>query len=421
MFTAVVLCLALFVSARFGVNRIACIAVASVAVSLLQHLTLKNDIDFVKRKRRALQKQEHDLAKDVEMLKQEHSELRHHGWLKSYEWEQRYQREQDLIKYQILKDLDDRLADRLQFYKWLTPFIADAKVYLQEQYRQTYEKVARRRPPDTLTKVNVLINEKKDLLAENLMLRYQLDYIKTLIPAVDGVIELDETRAEIEAGRNPTEYLPKAVWDAMSDREKNEWELERYKNRQKRKWEIGRDFERYIGWRYEKDGYDVVYFGIEKGLEDLGRDLIAKKDNETLIIQCKYWSRGKTIHEKHIAQLYGTVIEYEVDSEMDLLRAVKGRFITHTALSDKAKLFANRLGIDVEENVELGEYPLIKCNVSKNRETGVSALIYHLPVDQQYDAVIIDKNEGDCYAFTINEAESKGFRRAYRWHSTGDN
>jgi hypothetical protein len=37
-------------------------------------------------------------------------------------------------------------------------------------------------------------------------------------------------------------------------------------------WQIGRDFERYVGYRYESLGYDVEYMGIVKGLEDLGRE-----------------------------------------------------------------------------------------------------------------------------------------------------
>jgi hypothetical protein len=37
-----------------------------------------------------------------------------------------------------------------------------------------------------------------------------------------------------------------------------------------------------------------------------------------------------------------------------------------------------------------------------------------LPFDQQYDNTQII-NEGEFYAETINEAMSKGFRRAYKW------
>ena len=58
----------------------------------------------------------------------------------------------------------------------------------------------------------------------------------------------------------------------------------------------------------------------------------------------------------------------------------------------------------------MGEFPRIKCNINSSNEK-----IYHLPMDQQYDNVVI-KNAGEQYAFTVLEAEKAGFRRAYRWN-----
>lgn len=67
--------------------------------------------------------------------------------------------------------------------------------------------------------------------------------------------------------------------------------MDRYKkSRKKTKWQIGRDYELYVGYQYAQKGYDVDYFGSYMGLEDLGRDIIAKKGEQVLIIQCKYWS-----------------------------------------------------------------------------------------------------------------------------------
>jgi len=40
-----------------------------------------------------------------------------------------------------------------------------------------------------------------------------------------------------------------------------------------------------------------------------------------------------------------------------------------------------------------------------------------LPMDQQYDTTKINKKDGDFYAFTVQEAEDKGYRRAHKWHS----
>lgn len=52
------------------------------------------------------------------------------------------------------------------------------------------------------------------------------------------------------------------------------------------------------------------------------------------------------------------------------------------------------------------------CQVNKKR-TGEK--IYHLPMDQQYDRTIIEKDRNEHYVKTVAEAEKAGFRRAWRW------
>lgn len=325
------------------------------------------------------------------------------------------------IKNLFFKELNSNLKEREAAYKWIAPLIADAQTILAERFRKADELVAGKRSDDIKTKVNVLINEKKLLLEENHELRYLLEYIKTVIPETEDIIGHNQHDEETTTFESQTDRLSKEEYKNLSDTEKSNIALERYKNRRKRNWEIGRDFERFIGYEYEQLGYDVEYFGIEKRLEDLGRDLIARNDNSILIIQCKYWAKNKIIHEKHIAQLYGTVIMYELEMEDAnkktalFPQVVRGIFITQASLSHEAKRFAKRLRIEIIENKKMGEYPLIKCNIGRDGEK-----IYHLPGDQQYDTTKIDKTSGECYAFTVEEAESKGFRRAYRWHG-GDN
>ena len=152
-----------------------------------------------------------------------------------------------------------------------------------------------------------------------------------------------------------------------------------------------------------KKGCHVEYYGSLHGLEDLGRDLIVTCEGKIRIVQCKYWSQNKQIHENHIMQLYGSVIEYNLENQTN----ATGILITNTTLSDKAKEFAKILGIAYKENYNIDVFPRIKCNI------GVEGKIYHLPFDQQYDTTIIDGSE--FMALTVKEAEDAGFRRAYRW------
>lgn len=254
---------------------------------------------------------------------------------------------------------------------------------------------------------------------------YQLEYLKQIFPGIEDVLEIpcDELREiqrihvsdeEILSYNDGTkDYLSKEEWDTLSPRERNQLALDRYiASKKKSKWQIGRDYELFVGYTYEKKGYYVDYFGSYQKLEDLGRDLIVQKGIDTAIVQCKYWSKEKLIHEKHITQLYGTTVSYCCENNIPL-GSVKSILITNISLSDTAKKMAEYLGVKYKEHFEMGEYPRIKCNIGKD-EYGNPTMIYHLPMDQQYDSVKIEKN-GEFFAFTVEEAERAGFRRAYKW------
>lgn len=274
---------------------------------------------------------------------------------------------------------------------------------------------------ERLKKVKSIREIRKDakaMVEKNKESQYQLAYLLELFPALQDIIECEykqlpvikvEELTEYDASRD---YLSKEEYQKLSVTERNQLALDRYKNsHNKSKWQIGRDYELYIGYQCSLKGYDVDYFGSYMGLEDLGRDLIAKKDGKTLIIQCKYWSSKKLIHEKHITQLYGTMMSYCIENNCKK-SDVSGVLVTNIALSDMAKTMAEFLKIKYKENVEAGDYPCIKCNINHN-DSGETK-IYHLPFDQKYDATKIDK-KGEFYATTVAEAEAAGFRRAFKW------
>jgi len=270
---------------------------------------------------------------------------------------------------------------------------------------------------------------------------YLLDYCKYLAPWLDEFIgmeatELDEIIEDIHSSWEKKEkefdeeakrhYGPKA-YEELTPIEKLQKKLDWYwKKPDKSNWQIGRDYERYIGYLYWQKGWDVDYHG-RKGYEDLGRDLICKKDNTVEIVQCKYWARGKIIHENHIYYLFGTTVEYFLENFADKedlkqlalfpsliqKRNVTPKLITTIDVSLKAEQVAKVLGVVVEKTPSgyYPYYPSVKCNVS--RRTGEK--IYHLPFDQQYDTTKVEEEKLECYVKTIKEAEELGFRHAYRW------
>ncbi len=136
------------------------------------------------------------------------------------------------------------------------------------------------------------------------------------------------------------------------------------------------------------------------------------------IIQCKRWSRHKTIPEAAIFQLFGSCVSYYVEkwgylpSDFDsLYRAVQPYIYSTTEVNQGIRDIALLMGIKIEDSVRAEDWPMIKCNIAADGER-----IFHLPMDQQYDRVKLLKR-GECYVDTVAEAEALGFRRAKRWRS----
>lgn len=231
-------------------------------------------------------------------------------------------------------------------------------------------------------------------------------------------VKIDETPPEENSNYIESEradeahfWLTPEEYRSLPSAERNQLALDRYRKRHLSEWEVGKRYERYIGFTFELKGYKVDYDGISYRKEDRGRDLICEKGDEVLIIQCKNWSHSKTIYEKHIFQFFGTVFYARIEEKKRnpmAPRKVKGLFFTTTKLSDYAIEAANALNIDIILEPIDKDYPCIKCNIRNGEK------IYHLPFDQLYDRTKIIPNTGEFYAKTCQEAETHGFRRAMK-------
>lgn len=270
-----------------------------------------------------------------------------------------------------------------------------------------------------LKKVSSILEIKRDAKQKIMQAKqaeYQLKYLLSMFPSLEDLLDVDYSNLphinsdDLSDRDLSREFLSKEEWQTLSSSERNQLALDRYvSSNNKTKWQVGRDYEEYVAYLYRKNGFSVDNCGEYMGLEDMGRDIIAEKDGEVHIVQCKYWSAKKEIHEKHINQLFGTMTSYAIEHEREEI-TVKGVFITNICLSSTAYKFAGILNIDVVENLNIGEFPRIKCNIGRD-----GSKIYHLPFDQQYDSTKVDK-EGEFFAFTVEEAEAAGFRRAFKWH-----
>lgn len=323
----------------------------------------------------------------------------------------------------IQKETVKKLANETaQTYPWLAKMYADY-FYMQEAKLENHLRFKARPANKAADEVKAIRSELKLLRTQNKMNEYQLHVYETLFPWLEEFKELSpkeayEAQLSVSGGSDAADeyevlksWLSPEEYRGLSTTEKYQLALDRYLNRSnKTKWEIGIEYERYIGYLCERNGYNVEYTGARFGLEDMGRDLILSDGSNRIVVQCKRWGKEKLIHEKHIFQLFGSSI---LLSAQNPGLSVKSAFVTTTALSDLARQCAAKLCISVYENVPFGSHPVIKCNIGKTGER-----IYHLPFDQQYDRVVISPDQGEFYAFTVKEAEASGFRRAYRWHGS---
>lgn len=316
--------------------------------------------------------------------------------------------------------LKQLLSSNLEAIPWLAGMMGDYLTYDLEVLAKQLDWGSSVERMKKVKSIREIRQEAKARIAEAKVAVYELEYAKTLFPALEDVLDTDYKELNLN-GTLPEhdsvrDYLSREEWSQLTERERNQLALNRYiESSHKSKWQIGRDYELSVGYYYSKQGCEVDTFGSYMRLEDLGRDLIVKKEDQIWIVQCKYWSQSKEIHEKHLFQLYGTVVAYCIENRL-CQDKVKGVFVTNITLSPMARQCAERLGIIVKERFSLKDYPRIKCNIGRD-ELGYPTKIYHLPMDQQYDTVKISK-PGECFAFTVEEAEDKGFRRAFRWHSS---
>ena len=103
------------------------------------------------------------------------------------------------------------------------------------------------------------------------VLAYKLQYYEELFPwlidftseDVEDLIQQitndqsDADDSEDSQMDQARKWLTKAEYDKLQPADRYQLALERYWSKKKSRWEVGRDYERYIGFLYESSGYSV--------------------------------------------------------------------------------------------------------------------------------------------------------------------
>ena len=333
----------------------------------------------------------------------------------------------------IYKEIDSRLGIKTKIQKkdkgsqWYAEIYSELSALIDEKYIDYLEN--KKRPaPKKAAEARDIKKEKTFLNKKLKLLEYELNTLKSNLPIIEEIeedlIDKNEILSHLEHQNQKKEF--NEVRDnliknekskkKLSETQKNQLALDKYINKNHNKLSIGRLYERYIGYLYELENWKVTFFGIVEGLEDLGRDLICQNEKTIKIVQCKNWGKENIIREKHIYQLFATSIHYKITNKEKIKKnklKVEPVFVYSNEVSEEANLAAKELKVELRKVSLDKTYPMIKCNINKVK--GKTTKIYHLPFDQQYDKIYIEKQKGEFYALNVKEAEKNGFRRAKRF------
>lgn len=134
------------------------------------------------------------------------------------------------------------------------------------------------------------------------------------------------------------------------------------------------------------------------------------------------WFKGKA--QKPIADVFNTALKKELENER---LTNEEKLASENRKLDQRHCELEKRLADMEEMRQafsisfVGGRKWLARYIAEADRAGDEAVekllnerIYHLPFDQQYDRTKIIPALGECYVRTVSEAESLGFRRAFR-------
>lgn len=104
----------------------------------------------------------------------------------------------------------------------------------------------------------------------------------------------------------------------------------------------GDNYENFISNKYLNLGYEVENIGIKKSFDDGGIDIIAKKDNNIVLVQCKNWSMSNNykINQKDLRAFVGDCFLYLKDKNLIEIKVSYHFIVSHeNILTKSAEIF----------------------------------------------------------------------------------
>ncbi|WP_121627398.1 restriction endonuclease [Poseidonibacter antarcticus] len=104
----------------------------------------------------------------------------------------------------------------------------------------------------------------------------------------------------------------------------------------------GNEYEVFIAEKYQDNGYSVENRGIKNSFNDGGLDVIARKDNKLILVQCKNWTMSNSfkINQKDIRAFIGDCFIYLKDINLEGIKVSYHFIVSHdNILTKSAEIF----------------------------------------------------------------------------------
>lgn len=154
-------------------------------------------------------------------------------------------------------NLSALLSSNLTAMPWLAGMMADYLTYDFEVEAKKLEWGYNVQREKKIASVRAIRADAQKRIEEAKIATYQLEYLRTLYPALDDILETDykdlNFTGEIPKYDPVREYLSREEWLSLSQIERDQLALDRYiQSHNKSKWQIGRDYELSVAYEYSK-------------------------------------------------------------------------------------------------------------------------------------------------------------------------
>ena len=225
--------------------------IRNIVESISETKIIKAEFPELKAKKQTLEYENSKLTEENNSLKTENEELK--------------QFKNTVISFQ--QDFINASASNLNVIPYMSSILADYETYSIEILAKKLDWGSSVERAKKVMSIREIRSTTQQMIERNLEAKYQLEYLLELFPNLQDIIETDYNALPIIKIEELSEYdrsrdwLSKEEYQSLNSIERNQLALDRYKaSHNKSKWQIGRDYEMYVGYKYTQKGYIVDFF-----------------------------------------------------------------------------------------------------------------------------------------------------------------